>query len=97
MRISEWQWDDGNLDELAWHGVRPSTVEAVAEERPRFRRNKKGRAASHQMIGPDKSGAIYVICIVAIPGRPGLWRAVTGWPADDAERDWYAKRDGSGI
>lgn len=95
MRISEWQWDDGNLDELAAHGVRRSTVEDVAEEQPRFRRNKQGRAASHQMIGPDTSGAIYVICIVEVRGQPGLWRAVTGWPADTAERDWYLKRRGT--
>jgi hypothetical protein len=51
-------------------------------------------AASHQMIGPDKSGAIFVICIAAIPGQPGLWRAITGWPADAAEREWYDKRSG---
>ncbi len=89
MHIEGWQWDDGNLDELARHELYPRTVFQVAEGRPRFRRNKGGRAASHQMIGPDNGGLIWVICIVEIAREPGLWRAITGWQADDAERAWY--------
>lgn len=57
--IDEWDWDDGNLEELAPHGVTRRIVESVAEEAPLFRRNKRGRAASHQMIGPDPGGRMW--------------------------------------
>ncbi len=89
--LDEWEWDDGNLKELARHGVQRRHVLEVAEYAPRFRRNKKGRAASHQMIGPDQSGAVWAICIVQLPGRSGTWRAVTGWRATQAEAEWYRR------
>lgn len=93
MWISEWEWDDGNLDELAAHGVDRRAVVEVAGEAPRFRRNKKGRAASHQMIGPDRGGRMWTICIVhTIDER---WRAITGWPSEDHERSWYDKSGGA--
>lgn len=91
MYIEEWVWDEGNLGELARHGVTSRIVESVAEEAPLFRRNKRGRAASHQMIGPDPGGRVWTICIGPIPGAPGQWRAITGWPADDDEVAWYRR------
>lgn len=56
MYIEEWEWDDGNLDELARHGVTRRIVESVVDDTPLFRRNKRGRSASHQMTGPDPGG-----------------------------------------
>ncbi len=91
LLVEEWEWDDGNLDELARHGLNWRVVEQVARAAPRFRRNKRGRAATHQMIGPDRSGAIWCICIVESPVRQGLWRAITGWKAGQAEREWYRR------
>ena len=91
MYIDEWEWDDGNLDELARHGASRRIVEQVAQDTPRFRRNKHGRAATHQMIGPDWGGAIWVICIAPVPGVDGLWRAITGWPATGADKAWYRR------
>jgi hypothetical protein len=64
----EWMWDDENREELHFHGLNRRIVEQVAEEKPRFRRNKKNRAATHQMIGPDFSGTIWVVCIVQYIG-----------------------------
>lgn len=72
MYIEEWEWDDGNLDELARHGLARRHVEQVAEESPRFRRNKRGRAATHQMIGPDFGGAVWV-------GRMGCLHRSDRW------------------
>jgi hypothetical protein len=92
MYIDEWQWDDANLDELARHGLGRHAVEQVSEESPRFRRNKGGRAATHQMIGPDRGGRLWVICIAPVPGVSGLWRAITGWPAEPEEYQWYGRR-----
>jgi hypothetical protein len=76
---------------LAAHDVTEAIVEQVAEGKPRFRRNKKGRAASRQMVGPDRSGAVWVICILEVPLQAGLWRAVTGWRARDSDQEWYRR------
>jgi hypothetical protein len=91
MYIEEWQWDDANLDELAAHGLTRRIVEQVSEERPRFRRNKVRRAATHQMIGPDRGGKHWIICIAPVSGVPGLWRAITGWPAEPEDIQWYER------
>lgn len=63
MIIDSWLWDDENEAHLAQHGVSRRIVEQVWLEQPKFRRNKRGRAASHQMIGPDAGGTLWVICI----------------------------------
>lgn len=91
MWIESWEWDDGNLEELAAHGLSRRTIVDVSLEAPLFRRNKKRRAATHQMIGPDRGGAIWVVCIVESPRHKGLWRAITGWPAEESERQWYRR------
>jgi hypothetical protein len=84
--IDEWEWDDDNERELARHGLGPREV---SDNRPRFRRNRHRRAATYMMIGPDRGGAIWVICIVENRNLPGRWRAVTGWLAEKAEKEWY--------
>lgn len=86
--IGEWEWDKGNLEELGQHGMGRQVVLAVSLESPKFRRNRRRRAASHQMIGPDAGGRIWVVCIVETPVC-GRWRAITGWEARDVEIDWY--------
>lgn len=87
--IDEWEWDDDNLNELARHGVTRRAVLETAGNAPRFRRNKRNRAASHQMIGPDDGGALWTVCLVEHPTVVGRWRAVTGWRSSDAEAQWY--------
>ena len=91
MYIDEWEWDDQNEGELVRHGLGPRQVREVAERAPRFRRNRRGRAASHMMIGPDRGGAITVVCIVAVGTAPGRWRAITGWLAEEQDKEWYRK------
>ena len=90
--IEEWEWDDANLNECGRHGLTPKRVRQVAEEAPRFRPNKAGRASTHQMMGPDHGGELWVVCILQILGKPGLWRAVTGWRANALETAWYRRR-----
>jgi hypothetical protein len=89
IRVRDWDIDDSNLDELAGHGLTLGIVDAIVGNRPRFRRNKKGRAATHQMIGPDDSGTFYVVCVVET--GPGIWRPITGWAASAHEVDWWRK------
>ena len=90
ITITEWEWDDGNEDELVKHHCTSTIVEQVWLEEPLFRRNKRLRAATYQMIGQDRGGAFWVICMVetAVFGR---WRAITGWSAEPEDINWYKK------
>jgi hypothetical protein len=63
----------------------------VFYEKPKYRKNRKKRAASRQMIGPDRGGGMWTICIREREDQPGLWRVLTGWPADDDEKLWYRR------
>jgi len=87
--ITQWQWDDDNLAELAAHGLDRHTVLEVAREAPRFRRNKRKRAASHQMVGPDRGGQLWTVCIVRTYDE--TWRAITVWLSTRPEADWYVR------
>ena len=89
--IRGWEWDDANLEELAEHGLTPRVVRQVGDEAPSFRRNKKGRAATHQMIGPDHGGSMWMVCIVRLPGSDDIWRAITGHDANEVEIEWYRR------
>ncbi len=89
--VEDWQWDENNRAELARHGITRKIVEQVHREKPRFRRNTKNRAATDKMIGPDRGGTFWVICILRVPSQPGLWRAITGWRARDWEKKWHRR------
>jgi len=89
LYIAEWDWRDGDVDHLATHGVRPADVLAVWREEPRYRRNRRNRAASHQMIGPDGGGGFFAIFIREDDIEKGRWRAITGRVATAAERNWW--------
>jgi hypothetical protein len=89
MYIEDWNWFDEDVEHLAAHGVRPSDVLAVWREEPRYRRNRRNRAASHQMIGPDGKGGFFAIFIREDELVSGRWRAITGRRATDAEQAWW--------
>ncbi len=91
MYIEEWNWLDEDVEHLAKHGVRPSDVLAVWREAPRYRRNRRNRAASHQMIGPDGRGGFYAIFIREDAAVSGRWRAITGRRATVAEKAWWER------
>ncbi len=91
IRIDGWEIDEDNDAELARHGIDAEIIEEVsAEETRRFRRNRKHRAATHQMIGPDRGGRFWVVCIVRT-AQPFIWRPVTGWEAREREIEWYRR------
>lgn len=91
VQIDDWRWEEADLEELANHGLSREIVLQVAHDRPKFRQNRRGRAASHQMIGPDYGGRMWTICLMEVSDRPGQWRAITGWAADPEDRDWFGK------
>jgi len=61
--IAEWEWDDANVEHVLEHRVTPADVESMWSDRPKFRRNKRNRVASHAMIGPDAGGRVVVAFI----------------------------------
>lgn len=87
MTIEAWQWDDGNLRKADAHGYTARTVDEVSGGSPKFRANLRGRAATHQMIGPDANERLWTFCVLDV--SEGLWRTVTGWPSTAKEREWY--------
>lgn len=90
--IGGWYWDEDNLEHLG-HGLTSDIVEQVSDVAPKFRSNGKKHSASRQMIGPDRGGGMWTVCIVEadIPHEPDLWMAITGWPSDKTEKDWYKR------
>ena len=70
--IENWHWDDDNIEHLARHSLTPEIVIEVAGDLPLFRENLRGRAASHQMIGPDRMGETWVISIRGLSWRRGF-------------------------
>jgi hypothetical protein len=89
--ISEWDWDDDNVEHIAEKGLRPRDIDQVWEENPKYRRNKKHRAASHQMIGPDFGGRFVTAFIRQDAVRSGLWRVITARESDVSEMEWWRR------
>jgi hypothetical protein len=91
MYIAEWDWLDEDVEHLARHEVEPADVFAVWREAPKYRRNRKERASSHQMIGPDQGGEFFVFFIREDEIVTGRWRVITGRRATAAERAWWER------
>lgn len=91
MYIAEWQWDDGNVEHMAERSVGPADVEAVWLGAPKFRRNKKGRSATHQMVGPGVGGEFIAAFIKPVDTDVGLWRTITARRATAPEIAWWEK------
>lgn len=90
MRISAFEWDDGNVLHLALgHGIEPEEAEEVFAVAPCFRRTRLGHYAA---FGPTAAGRLLVIVFAA--GPHGLVRAITGWDMDTAERRYYRRERG---
>lgn len=90
LYIELWEWDDGNIEHLATHGITPELIEdEIWLEAPKFNANRSDRAASHLMVGPDRGGQLWTICIVQVDDDPATWRAITGWRSKPREQGWY--------
>ncbi len=74
MRISEFEWDDGNMLHLALgHGIEAEEAEEVFAVRPLVRKTKRGHYAA---FGPPQAGRLLVIVFEKKAGP--LVRVVTG-------------------
>ncbi|MBI1893633.1 MAG: BrnT family toxin [Candidatus Rokubacteria bacterium] len=85
MRITAFEWDDGNVLHLALgHGIEPEEAEEVFAVAPLFRKTRRGHYA---VFGPTQAGRLLVI--VFEMKRAGLVRVITGWDMAGAERRYY--------
>jgi hypothetical protein len=82
MFIAEWEWTDETVEHIGRHGARPGDVLDVWEGRPKFRQNRRGRAATHQMIGPGRGGAFFAVFIRQSELYEGVWTSDHSSPGD---------------
>jgi hypothetical protein len=71
LKVEDFEWDEDNLAECAYHGLGPRLVAEVRDRQPLFFLNDPERTAAHMMVGPDYSGRTWVVAILetAVPGR----------------------------
>jgi len=87
LRISEFEWDEGNALHLQLrHGISPEEAEKVFANNPLFRRTKKGHYA---VFGPISEGRYLTIIFELEP--KGITRPITGWDMSRAEIRYYKK------
>jgi uncharacterized DUF497 family protein len=88
VRISGFEWDDGNLVHLALgHGIEAEEAEYVFAVSPLYRKTKRGHYAA---FGPTRLGRLLVV-VFEMKGK-GLARVITGWDMDRAERRYYQQQ-----
>lgn len=87
MRISGFEWDDGNVLRLALgHGIEPEEAEEVLAVAPLFRKTKRGHYVT---FGRACSGRLLVV--VFEKKDKGLVRVITGWDMSASERNYYLR------
>jgi uncharacterized DUF497 family protein len=88
VRISGFDWDDGNVLHLALgHGIEPEEAEEVFAVAPLFRKTRRGHYVA---LGRTCSGRLLVV-VFEYKSR-GLVRVVTGWDMNDSERRYYLRQ-----
>ncbi len=88
MRISGFEWDEGNVIHLTLgHGIEPEEAEEVLAVSPVYRKTKRGHYAA---FGPTRAGRLLVV-VFEMKGK-GLARVITGWDMDRSERRYYQQQ-----
>ena len=85
MRISGFEWDEGNVVHLALgHGIEPEEAEEVFAVSAFYRRTKRGHYAA---FGPTRAGRLLVIVCEMKAG--GMTRVIKGRDMNRQERRYY--------
>ena len=88
MEISEFEWDDNNIEHIARHQVSPDEVEEVSfDDEPWIRRGKKG---TRYLLGFTIGGR-YLFVVYISKGK-GVARVITAMDMDHKARKLYNKR-----
>jgi hypothetical protein len=91
LDVQELVFDPVNEAKLADHRVTIVEVLEILDLEPRFFVNRRGRRASHLMVGPATSGRMVVVPIEDW-GR-GVWRPTTAFEANE----WQVRRYRSAL
>lgn len=91
LDVRELAFDAVNEAKFAAHGVTIIDILDVLDLEPRFFMNRRGRRASHVMLGPTGSGRVLVVPIE--DWSRGVWRPVTAFEANT----WQIRRYRSSI
>lgn len=87
MRITGFEWDDGNVLHLALgHGIEPEEAEEVLAVAPLFRKTRGGHYVA---FARACSGRLLVV--VFEKRDKGLVRVITGWDMSASERNYYLR------
>lgn len=88
MEITEFEWDDCNVEHILRHHVSPDEVEDVAfDDEPWI---KKGRKGTRYMLGYSTSGR-YLFTVYVIKSK-GIARVITSMDMDEKTRKLYKSR-----
>ena len=88
MEITDFEWDDDNIEHMAKHGVSPDEVEGVAfDDEPWV---KKGRQGTRYMLGYTVAGR-YLFVVYVLKGK-GSARVITAMDMDNKTRKLYKRR-----
>ncbi len=80
MRITDFEWDEGNIDHIARHGVNPEEVEEACYDQPYVLRGKNNR----YLVYSQTSDGRYLFSVLHYKGQ-GLVRVITARDMTDSE------------
>jgi uncharacterized DUF497 family protein len=88
MEITEFEWDDENIEHVARHRISPDEVEDVAfDDEPWV---KSGREETRYMLGYTVGGR-YLFVVYVLKGK-GKARVITAMDMDEKTRRLYKRR-----
>ena len=88
MEITEFEWDESNVEHILRHNVSPDEVEEVAfDDEPWI---KKGRKGTRYMLGYTIAGR-YLFIVYVIKSK-GIARVITSMDMDEKTRKLYKNR-----
>jgi hypothetical protein len=88
MEITEFEWDDDNIEHVARHHISPDEIEDVAfDDEPWV---KRGRGQTRYMLGYTVAGR-YLFVVYILKGK-GRARVITAMDMDDKTRKLYKRK-----
>lgn len=88
MEITEFEWDDDNIEHVARHRISPDEVENVAfDDEPWV---KSGRGETRYFLGYTVGGR-YLFVVYVLKGK-GKARVITAMDMDEKTRRLYKRR-----
>ena len=88
MEITEFEWDENNIEHIARHNVSPDEIEDVAfNDEPWI---KKGREGTRYMLGYTVAGR-YLFVVYVFKSK-GIGRVITAIDMDEKTRKLYKRR-----